>query len=100
MTEKEKPMTIETRNTCVLAMSRLTEDTVNTIRLTNPHALPFMAAIMGPDMIIAWAATENGGAPEIPADLYACMEWARAQVLPPTGSSPGVGEFGGYDYII
>lgn len=68
---------IETRNTVVLSMQHLRCATVDKLRLQPLDHWPFMGAPVGPDMILAYCHTENGGNPGIPDDVWACIFWAR-----------------------
>lgn len=90
-------MSIETRRVCVLAMSRLTAATVELVRDTPSAALPFMAAMMGTDMLQAYAHVNRpDGCPD---DLWAVLAWARKQPPAPAPSGQPWAP-GGWDYVI
>lgn len=80
-------MPVKTRRTCVLAMSRLTEDTVADMRSGERSLI--LASPLGPDMVIAWAPTEPNE--HMPSDLRDALAWARKQydVRGSTGRDPG-----------
>lgn len=65
----------QTRNVCVLAMSRLTEDTVTDMR--DGEGSLILSGGLGPDMVMAWAPTEPNE--HMPLDLAAPLAWARSK---------------------
>lgn len=92
--EKESPpMTtiVETRNTCVLAMSRLTLDTAAALASGTAGV---MGAALGDDMFIVYA--HENRPDHCPSDLWDCLAWARSCV--PSGESPALSP--GYQYVI
>lgn len=88
---------IQTRRTCVLAMSRLTDATVNMLRQTPLEDWPVMGAPMGPDMLMIWAPTDIA-AHGLQSDLRDALAWARNGQGMDDGSDPPT--FNGFDYVI
>lgn len=84
---------IETRRTCVIAMSHLTEQTAQMLFSTPLTKWPVMGAPMGLDALMVYAHTETGD--DVPGDLRDVITWARKQM--PPGATP---DDPGFEYIL
>lgn len=84
---------IETRRTCVIAMSHLTEATARMLFTTPIAQWPVMGAPMGTDALMIYAHTEPPG--DVPGDLEDVLIWARKQM--PPGATP---DDPGFEYVL